>query len=93
MTKSLAYLLTVRPLPDDNDPGAIRRLLKAMVRSFGLRCVAITNASDEQLSARSPPGRTPASERTAAAAAAMASAADSDSVSGGNENTEFLRAV
>lgn len=44
-----SYLLTVRPLPDDSDPGGIRRLrrlLKAMVRSYGLRCVAIVPAPE-----------------------------------------------
>ena len=45
-----SYQLTIRPLPDSSDPGGIRRLrraLKALVRSYGLRCTSIQPAKED----------------------------------------------
>jgi len=38
------FVLTLRPVPDATDPDGIRRLrraLKCLLRSFGLRCVRL----------------------------------------------------
>ncbi|MGI8980467.1 MAG: hypothetical protein ACR2FY_14665 [Pirellulaceae bacterium] len=83
MNKEASYILTVTPLPDDSDPGGIRRLrrlLKAMVRSWRLRCTAIKPAVSTP--EREPPagGRTTDRPRPAATAKS-ASVTDSDSVS------------
>lgn len=42
------FMLTVEPLPQGDDPDGTRRLrsaLKRLLRSYGLRCVAVTTAS------------------------------------------------
>jgi len=44
------YILRLRPLPQADDPDGIRRLraaLKALLRSFGLRCVAIDRVPEK----------------------------------------------
>lgn len=43
------FTLTLEPLPDPSDPSGYRRLrkaLKALLRSFGLRCVDATERAD-----------------------------------------------
>jgi hypothetical protein len=44
------YKLTLRPEPDKSDPAGIRRLrraLKCLLRSFGLRCTDIQESGNE----------------------------------------------
>ncbi len=44
------YKLTLRPEPDKSDPQGIRRLrraLKCLLRSFGLRCTDIQESGNE----------------------------------------------
>jgi hypothetical protein len=44
------FKLTLRPEPDKSDPAGIRRLrraLKCLLRSFGLRCVDIQESGNE----------------------------------------------
>ena len=46
------YTLTIRPLPQADDPGGIRRLrmaLKALRRSYGLQCIRIEPAKATEL--------------------------------------------
>ncbi len=38
------YVVTIEPIRDPNDPAGIRRLrrlLKAMLRGYGIRCVSV----------------------------------------------------
>jgi hypothetical protein len=44
------YQLTLEPTPDPSDPTGLRRLrraLKCLLRSFGLRCTNITERAEE----------------------------------------------
>jgi hypothetical protein len=44
------FKITLRPEPDKSDPAGIRRLrraLKCLLRSFGLRCVDIQESGNE----------------------------------------------
>lgn len=53
------FNLTLQPLPDPSDPSGYRRLrkaLKALLRSYGLRCVDATERA-EPLEAEGEPGR------------------------------------
>ncbi len=50
MTPPTEFFLTLRPLPDKSDPSGLRRLrraLKALLRSYGLRCTAISERAEE----------------------------------------------
>ena len=43
------YHLTLTPTPDPSDPSGLRRLrraLKALLRSYGLRCTAISERAE-----------------------------------------------
>ena len=71
------YILKLRPLPDATDPAGIRRLrrlLKAALRVYGLRCVGcvevaegeVTKTEKPHASVNSTRGSPPLSTRTVA---------------------------
>jgi hypothetical protein len=66
MTEAPTYRLVLRPLPDPSDADGIRRLrmaLKALLRSYRLRCCAIeaVTAEDVATADRAEQDRTEAS--------------------------------
>jgi hypothetical protein len=82
-----SYVLTLRPLPDSLDPEGIRRLralVKAALRSYRLRCVAIA-PGDGQQAELTPLGLEPSPEIAGKTKKRVGSAANPAAIRAANE--------